>query len=339
MNVTETQPPADWARIRRASHAGKAHEADIAECRELITRQAGLHYLAHITSGILDFAIETPDLWPPGQDMREAFDRAGRELNLAVAQLDSACEPLDTGMLIRVVIQGENGAMFQVLKVAGQSFFGVTLDGAPGTVDGVDRQVARVAESAARRIGATSLLWGGFQNRDGSGELWHSYQAGSPVQSASVPFIAAGNDDSVADSVTELCRDALHRDDLHYVGIYHRGQPSWHADVFDDPTLAPLFQRVAPWSRRRGYERLIRQVNLQVRRFKQLLTLVRSDQLIRVVLDVARGAIYLLPLDDGEYLVGVTLIQSEVERADSKIQTLRDSLRSVASQHTVAQRE
>lgn len=328
MNSTETEPAGSRTRLRRADHAGGAYDADIADCRKVINDRSGLHYVAHISSGIFDFALEIPGRWPSGRDMTEASERAGRQLSVAVTQLDSACEPLDSGVLIRVVIQGENGALFQVLKVAGQSFFGLTLDGAPKTVDWTDRQLAQLAESAARRIGAASLLWGGFWTREESGKLWISSEAGSPARPNDAPYDGASSERSVTDSVANACRAALHRDDLHYIGIFQRGQLSWCTDIFDDPALAPFFQRVTPWSRRRGYDRLIRQVDLQVRRFRQLLTLVCSDHLIRLVLDVARGAIYVLPLDDDEYLVGVTLIQAHVDRADKKMRTLHESLRS-----------
>jgi hypothetical protein len=329
MNIMETESAESGTRLRRADHAGAAYDADIAECRKVLSeRGPGLVYVAHVTSGILDFALDVPGPWPgaEAEDMTEARERAGRQLSLSAAQLDSACEPLDSGTLIRLVIQGENGALFQVLKVAGQSFFGLTLDGTPVTVDRADRQLARLAESAARRVGATSLLWGGFRNREDSGELWRPYEAESPAQARRAPYASAPIESSVTGSVTDVCRDALHRDDLHFIGIFRHGEPAWCADVLDDASLAPFFQRVTPESRRRGYDRVIRVVNMHIRRFSQLLTLVRSHQLVRLVLDVARGAIYVFPLNDDEQLVGVTLIQSRVEQADQKMRAVRENL-------------
>lgn len=327
MNITQTERAESGPRLRRADHAGGAYDADIAECRKVITERVGLHYVAHVTSGIFDFALEIPSGWPRGRDTAGASDRAGRQLSLAVAELNSACQSLDSGALIRVVVQGENGALFQVFKVASQSFFGLTLDGAPEAVDSADRQLATLAESAARRIGAASLRWGDFRNREDSGELWLPYQAGSPTRALDPPYAAAGREGPVTGPVARACLDALHRNDLHYVGIFRRGQPAWRVDIFDDAALTPFFQRVTPWSRRRGYDQLIGQVNQQVRRFRQLLTLVSSNYLVRLVLDVARGAIYVLPLNGDEYLVGVTLVQSEVRQADLKMRELHESVR------------
>lgn len=319
MNTTHAQPAGSQTRLRRAEHAGGAYDADISECRTIVSAREGLDYIAHVTCGVFDFAIEAADT----RAATDAFDRAGRQLSLVAAQLDTACEPLDSGPLIRVVLQGGNGAMFQMLKVAGQNFFGLTLDGTPGTVDLADRQLAQLAESAARRIGAASLKWGGFRGAEhaGSGELWLP-GLGAP---AIAPFVT-GQDSTVTDSAREACRHALHRADLHYVAVYRLGQPSWCADIFDDPALAPFFQRVKPADRRQGYVRLIRHVTLQARRFGHLLRLVRSDSLVRLVLDVARGAIYVLPLNEDDYLVGVTLNQGRVEQADQKIRALHGQL-------------
>lgn len=109
MNITETEPDESRTRLCRAGHAGRAYDADVAECWTVFNEGGGpgLHYVAHVTSGIFDFALEIPGSWPQGQDMAEARERAGRQLSLAVAQLDSACEQLDSGVLIRVLIQGE----------------------------------------------------------------------------------------------------------------------------------------------------------------------------------------------------------------------------------------
>jgi hypothetical protein len=329
MTITGTEPAESRNRLSRADHASAAYAADLAECDRAVNDRSGLHFLAHITSGIVDFSVEFPGAWSRGQQTTGAFERAARQLNLAVSQLDSACEPLDSGALIRVVIQGENGALFQVLKVAGQSFFGMTTGGTPETVDHADRQISRLAESAARRMGAASLLWGGFRSREDSGELWRSYKVEPPTQSVGPPYVAASNETAVTGAVTDACLAALHPGYLHYVGIFQRGQAAWCADIFDAPALLPFFQRVTPWSRRRGYDRLMRQVNLQIRRFGQLLALVHSDHLVRLVLDVARGAVYVLPLHDDEYLLGVTLIQSRVDSADRKMRELHETVRSV----------
>lgn len=319
MNTAHAHTAGSQTRLHRADHAGAAYDADIAECRAAVSAQEGLDYIAHVTCGVFDFAIAGAVT----RAATDAFDRAVRRFSLVVAQLDSACEPLDSGPLIRVILQGGNGAVFQVLKVAGQTYFGLTLDGTPSTVDFADRRLARLAESAARRIGAVSLRWGGFRSprHDDSPGLWLP----SPAAANITPFVT-GQDSIFTPSAREACRRALHRADLHYVALYRLGQPSWCADIFDDPALAPLFQRVTPTDRRQGYGQLVRHITLQARRLRQMLTLVRSDHLVRLVLDVARGAIYVLPLNEDNYLVGVTLYQEQVEQTEQKMRALLGQL-------------
>lgn len=129
-------------------------------------------------------------------------------------------------------------------------------------------------------------------------------------------------------SVTEPSRAALHPDNLHFVGLYQRNTLLWCADIFDTPVLSPFFQRVSASARRRGYSRVVHQVNMQFRRFRQLLELVRSEDLVQLVLNVAHGAIYVRPLSAGEYLVAVTLIRSRVPETGHKAEELYETIRS-----------
>ncbi len=308
--------------FRRAGHAGEAFDADIGACRAVLNKPNGLHYVAHVTHGILDFAMGVPGRWPRGGREADALEGAGRQLGLAVVQLGAACEPLDTGALIRVVLQGENGALFQAVKAADQTFFGLTFDGTPEMVAKADRLLASIAGSAARRIGAAVLRWGAFQHREDSGELWGPYAVSVQTGSAPQPHVMAGEGVGLPSWVTEPSRAALHPDDLHFVGIYQRDTLLWCADVFDAQALSPFFQRVSAPARRRAYGQLVNQVGLQFRRFRQLLALVRSDELVQLVLNVGHGAIYVRPLSGSEYLVAVTLSQSAVDETARKAEAL-----------------
>ncbi len=322
----ESASAAARSRLRRAEHAGRAYDADIAACRMIAAPDGALRYISHITSGIFDFAIEIPGDRRHGDETWGVFGRAGRQLNLAAVQLDATCKRLDSGGLIRVVIQGNSGALFQCLKRPGQTFFGLTLDPAAEIVDQADRQLVELSESAAHRIGAESLNWARRRSAAAPGEP-RPGPAPGPSTGATVPPYVFSGEPSVPDAVARLCTAALDLSHLHYLGIYRGGRVAWYADIFDDPKLAPLFQRVTPEFRRRAYTRLIRQVQLQSRRFGQLLNVVHSDRLTRLVLDVARGATYVLPLTEDDLLVGVTLDHARVERADRQIQALHEKIR------------
>jgi hypothetical protein len=317
----------DETRLWRAEHADLAYDQDIEESREAVREHIGLDYVAHVTYGILDFALGVPDRWPKNQPTARALESAARQLGLAIIQLDESCEPLDTGVLIRVVLHGENGALLQMMKVAGQSLFAIAFDGAAETVDRADARLAALTSAATSRIGGISLDWGGFRERETSGELWRSYQSTPDV--ASGPAVVTNNGVVLPRTVAEACRLALHPSTVHYIGIYRRDTPLWTTDIFDAPGLAPYFQRVSPDARRRGYVRVLRQVEEQSRRFSRLLALVGSQDLVRLVLDVARGGIYVLPLAGGDMLVAVTLIQSQVDAADRSVRELHEKIRGV----------
>jgi hypothetical protein len=312
---------------RRARHAGTAHDENVAACRAVVAGGA-LRYIAHFTSGVFDFAAEAGGA--PGGPALEARDRAGQRLGLIVSELDEACQPLDSGPLIRVVVQGEAGAMFHYLKLAGQSFAGFCEDGSPAAVDRADRQMAQLTEKAVGRLGAASMNWGGFQAREQSGEFDRLYQNAPAAQAAPVPHVARDRH-SVPAAAAAACKAALNPADLHYAGIYHLGQPAWYADILDAPELAPFFQRVTPQFRRTGYAELIRQVHLHSRGLTQLLATVHSRQLTSLVLDAARGAVYVMPLSRDDYLVGVTLTQSQVARAHGRFKGLYERVRDGAS--------
>jgi hypothetical protein len=320
--MSESAQPAP-VMVRRAKHAGASYDATIQACSAVIAH-GGLDHIAHFTSGIFDFAIDPPE--GGDQDAPDsgpaALDRAGERLNLAVTRLAAACQPLDSGPLIRVVVQGESGALFQYLKLAGQNLFGLVLDGRPTAVERADRQMAQVTEMAASRMGAESLNWGGFRSRAESGQLWQAYQSVPSPRSADSPHIERGGD-VMPEAAASACQSALHPDDLHYVGVYRNGLLTWAADIFDDPALATFFQTVTPQLRRSACAELVRQVQLQSRRFAQLLEVARSEQLTRLVLDVARGAVYIFPLSGEHWLAGMTMNQKQVERTDQRLGALR----------------
>lgn len=310
------------ATVRRASHADEKYQGDIKDCDEMVAKRAGLDYIAHITSGIWDFSVHLPTSGLRPED----FDQAARQLSLIAARFDATAEQLDSGPLIRVVVQGDNGALFHVLKVAGQNFFAATINGTPETVNLVDRDLAEIANRAAQRLGSPSLLWGGYRKRGDSGDMWFPGRAVPPDERPVRPETTDGQK-TVTEQVVSRCCAALDRNDVHFVGLYRHDTLIWRADLFADPALRSLFQRVTPATRRHGYDRVLRQVMMQAGRIYQLLSLVHSNLLTQLVLDVARGAIYILPLGDHEhYLVGVTLLQTQVSDAGDKMTALHRDL-------------
>lgn len=323
MADTDASPPGP--RLWRADHAGPAFDEDIAACRALVAERRGPHYLAHSTYGIQDFAVGAPDCWP-GTALTEAdLENAASQMHLAFVQLDTACAPLDSGPLIRLLLHGAEGAFYEYVKVPRQSFFGATFDGSAEAVRHSDRMLADLTRESVQRIGGPSLDWGGFRKPGNTGDVVAPSRPGTGAPPDAAVFSNAAN--AVPGTVTDLCLAALSPANLHRVGFYRQDQMIWTADVFGTPALAPFFERVDPAFRRRGYARLAHQARLQASRFGRLLALTGSERLVRLVLDVARGAVYVLPLEDDLYLVGVTLIQSQVDRTDRKLRALQADIR------------
>jgi hypothetical protein len=192
--------------------------------------------------------------------------------------------------------------------------------------------MARLSESAIHAFDARPRALAGFQGREAPGKILRIYKTSPPVPIAISPYISK-SDYPVPDAISQKCRAVLSSGPLHFVGIYRGSRPTWCADVFDDPALMLFFQRVTPEVRRVGYTRLVGQVQLQSRRFEQLLDVVHSDRLTRLVLELACGATFVLPLTQDDYLVGATLDQAGVSSADRQIQGLYERIRGAWRTH------
>jgi len=118
----------------------------------------------------------------------------------------------------------------------------------------------------------------------------------------------------------ERCLGLRH---LHFAGIYEQGAMIAAADILDDPDLVDFFQRVSPDSRRGNYENVARQVWMQTEMMlNRMLRQAGAGRMYRLVLDVARGAIYVAHLGSGRHLLAVTLDQRLVEDADDRFSAL-----------------
>jgi hypothetical protein len=313
-----------------AEHANpSAYEDDIETCEKAL-QPGGLAYIGHYTSGIFDFSVSLPNVAAGGSDPKgrqRMLERAGRQLGFLTVSLDATCQPLDSGPIIRMVVQGNTGTLFNYLKVPGQSLFGVAF-GDDGPARLADVQMAAMAGGVAERMGVQTLDWGGFLRRQRSREE-NAATAPDPIPAAAevAPHLWPSGTGVVRDWRSALCRNALSPRHLHYAGIFRNGAPLFFADILHDRALAHFFQRVTHEGRRRGYLEVARQVELHLDRLSRMLEVVGSSSLVRLVIDVAQGAIYFLPLGDGEWVVGVTLNQSRVDDADHAVCQLAAQIR------------
>ncbi|MBD0841486.1 hypothetical protein [Streptomyces sp. TRM68416] len=126
--------------------------------------------------------------------------------------------------------------------------------------------------------------------------------------------------------VEEKCREALHPQDLQFIGYYVDGRCRFHIDALEAPALNPFFRRSSRDERRQAYERTGRQLDWLVEQLDTYMQHLSGGILIRVVFDVEQGALYYCNLDERTYLMGVTMIQDQVLVADEKIRRLANEL-------------
>lgn len=131
------------------------------------------------------------------------------------------------------------------------------------------------------------------------------------------------------DGIVDLCRQRLSPKDLHYVAYYVKRQPIFRVDVLNDPALARFHGVATTEDRRAGYERHGRTIDRMMGKLNAEFRMMDSGALIRLVLDVERGALYyyVVHSESERFIVGVTLDQDMVHVTDRKLQTLVDDIR------------
>jgi hypothetical protein len=128
------------------------------------------------------------------------------------------------------------------------------------------------------------------------------------------------------EDVAQICREALHPRDVHFIGYYVDGRCRFHADVLDNPGLNRFFRGRDRTAQRSTYERAGRQLSWTMSRLDTYLRKLRSGILIRCVLDVEQGALYYYWIGENAYLTGVTMDQSQVLHTDEKLRRLANQI-------------
>lgn len=118
--------------------------------------------------------------------------------------------------------------------------------------------------------------------------------------------------------LVDACKAHTKSDDLHYVAYYVDGRCVFYLDVFDhDQVNERFFSEATPEQRRTEYLRMALHLDEWLPDVNHNFDAIDSGILIRVVLDVERGALYYYRVDARRFLIGVTLDQSTVQKADT----------------------
>ncbi len=129
--------------------------------------------------------------------------------------------------------------------------------------------------------------------------------------------------------VIEKIVNRMSTDDLHYVAYYVDGHCVMSLDLLDHPELDRYHEVVEPYQRREEYLNQGRALHHLFKRLNEEFRPLNTGDLIRLVFDVERGAIYyyVVTTDTSRYLIGVTLNQYKVHVSDGKMALLVDDIR------------
>lgn len=321
-------PLAEVIKVSRAPHMESpeaGNEEIVAHCGAAFTTPPDLHYLAHFGTGFFDFSIDafehaacrsrygsrTP------ADLRIDHQAGCKHLMICAERLDRSLAELKTGELMRVVVVAEDGALACCRVRPGQYIVGTTLHG--GTAYAADMLVSTTVSKIRRDVyGLPDELPGGIWNV----EL-------PPV----VPGVMVNRKGEVMSEAlhrnfTDLCGEALNRDDLHLVMLLRDWTFAASVDILDNPYLGQWFNNISRETRRKLYERLGTDLRQELAQVAHAVRTVLVKPIERLILDVQEGAIYIYRLGrEGDFLIGATLRQPAVYQAEKRLRTLIDTLR------------
>ncbi|SDS53884.1 hypothetical protein [Actinoplanes derwentensis] len=286
-----------------------------------------LHHLAQCRNGVLDYSLDVLGDGTPMQRLADsgwADSSLDQQLAMTVTQLNRRLADAVTGELIRVVVECDDGGVICDSIVPGIHLIGAVAfddDGGPDArarVAEADRGVALVASEVRNRLRLGSLNFGSYETPSVP-------EASHPDRPRLFTSGATGHPHF------SLCVAALDTRDVHYVAFYRGGSLLFAVDVFDDGGVEHFFAFIARTTRRRFYEKVCNDSEAIVADLCRSAWPLVDLPPNRVVLDVEQGAIFFFQLSGDDYLVGVTLDQTQVANSDQKLHELAGAIRSDAS--------
>ncbi|MCI2418130.1 hypothetical protein MOQ72_11895 [Saccharopolyspora sp. K220] len=296
---------------RRAPHADHRIDEQVELCRAVVSSEQGLRYLAHYNNGIFNFAVHDVQL---GAD--DPHELIGRHFSSEVNEIDRTLRGIRSGRLIRTVLQTTSGAIYCCSVRSNEYLVGYALEAS--AVDSADAATVGLVAELRRRLGESTNPGGWFVPKP-TGE-----------DSDEVPE-PGGEDgprgENLDDTMAfELVRSAVSFADLHYAALWRGGEPSAIADQFDHRRAARFFTQIDAEARRGRYRDLGARLPTVVGQLSRIVGEVLGIRTTRLTLDLEQGAIYYRRVRAGEFLVGVTLDQGRVARAEHKVADLATQL-------------
>lgn len=301
-------------------------------CEETIAASPRIRSLSHYSNGILDFVVCRADRAPLSSMVADAGDERqdeslpGSRLLLCTQDIGALLRPLRTGELMRTVVANARGGLWGGRVKPGEYLAALT-----DTPEGVDAM-----DTAMNRL-VTRI-------RTDVHRLPDELPGGDPVAKPGLTSLDAGCVAPRVDFGTAAAPDSLYEQrlralwlshvntsDLQYAGYYRDWTLVCAGDVFDSPELGPRFIDVSVRNRRSAYRDLSRGLRGHLVRLVDALHLVAPVErarpaVERLVLDVQEGAVCVTWTSPREFLVGVTLDQTQVGNTDARLRRLAGAL-------------
>ena len=308
-------------------------------CASVVRPTGGLHAVIEVNGGIDDLMIdvfessEVRAACPvefDAAEMRTACASAARLLTGFVLAEEERLDEAGTGRLIRVVLHAEHGAILCYAVVPGQFVVGFAFGQATGesgtllcdlpTVDAADRAMTDLVNALRQRMQLPRQDAGGWAD-DSALDVPLGLTTASRVTSTETA-VDGDRDDPALRPALRAVRHA----DLHFVSRVRGWSPDLVVDCFAHPELRTPIGSITPEARRKFYVDLSGQLSHTVATQGRLVRSTIGSHLVRLVLDVEQGAVYYYHLPTGDYLVGVTLYQRQVNSADRRMSWLAAQL-------------
>ncbi|MFC6085885.1 hypothetical protein [Sphaerisporangium aureirubrum] len=311
--------------VKLASYAG-ARFGDIREmCSPTVSRSEQIAYVALYSKGSCVFDVDAyGDPASEHEARRAAFRNAGCHVVAQMKAYDGALAELDTGELMRTVLEEKRLVIFCGRVRRDQHLVGIMVkarrdlgaEACARAVDTADREFFSLVTAIRQAYHLPDEMAGG---RTGSGQ--------KAVTGRSHAHLSQGGEATGREN--ELCRQAatlLAPDDLHYLALYRDWRLLFAADILDASSLA-LFADVEPEERRRMYDRQARAARHETLRLAHKLRPVMGRRFDRIVLDMQQGALYYHWPTPEHLVFGVTLWQRAVNDAEWRLREVVDTVR------------
>ncbi|WP_203993072.1 hypothetical protein [Sphaerisporangium rufum] len=345
-----------------AAHADRFYRTTADRGRRVVESVPELPYLSHYRSGVLNFTVDVLDSRPAGPGsgtepaadlgtgaargaepvggraavpgagqgtgegtgsatdrLRDRYRHAGRQLISRFEDFGASLLPLDSGELMRMVVSTPHGGVHCGRLRAGEYLLGLAQRGQD--VPRMDRAMNDLISEIR-----TQELRLGAENPGGD-------QAGDdlpPLAAPSQPHLETGPafGESSQAKLVDLWSRTVNVADLHYAALYHDWTLVQAGDVFAESELDIWFTGLPRPTRRALYQDIAGRLRADLVRLHHALRRMVPGRVDRLVLDVQAGAVYVhWPWHaPGDFLIGVTLYQDIVDRAERRLRRLAAEL-------------